>query len=225
MRKLVLYSDQIEPETDPVDQALLALLGKPHATVGYIPARADPERTYYEGRRAYYDRLGMRMSTYFELDDAYEPDRLDELLACDAIHLSGGNTYTFLHWLRKRRLLAPLRDYVARGGVLIGVSAGSILMTPEISISALYGDTPVEGDTDPFALHLVDFIFAPHLDAIRAGLAPLQAISRTRHQVLYACRDSGGVVVDDGQVTCVGDVTVIDNGEIVPPLHGTGSGS
>jgi dipeptidase E len=104
------------------------------------------------------------LSPYFELGDGYNPDELDTLLTCDAIHLSGGNTYYFLHWLRVRNLLIRLREYVARGGVLIGVSAGAILMTPNIGSASLCGDMPLEGMTDYAALGLVDFAFVPHLN-------------------------------------------------------------
>ena len=113
MRRLVLYSDQILPDTEPVDRELAALLGKTNPTIGYIPSGPDPQREYYEERRAYYAGLGITMSAFFELREAYDPSQLEALLACDAIHLSGGNTYGFLHWLRERDMLAPLRQYVA----------------------------------------------------------------------------------------------------------------
>ncbi len=219
MRRLVLYSDQVLPETEKVDQELAALLGTSNPTIGFIPSSADPQRTYYEERRVYYARLGMTLSVYFELE-AYNPDRLEALLACDAIHLTGGNTYYFLHWLRKRDMLAPLRRYVARGGVLIGVSAGAILMTPDIATAALCGDEPLEGETDLAALHLVDFAFVPHFGGIPYDLLALQAYSRGRQVVVYACRDGDGVVVEDDQVKCIGDVTMIVNGELAWPVQG-----
>ena len=219
MRRLVLYSDQILPETEKVDQELAALLGKSNPKIGYIPSSADPQRKYYEERRVYYARLGMTLSTYFELDAAYDPNRLEALLACDAIHLTGGNTYYFLHWLRKRGMLAPLRQYVARDGVLIGVSAGAILMTPDIATAALCGDEPLEGETDIAALHLVDFAFVPHFGEIPSDLVALQAYSQSRQVDVYACRHGDGIVVEDDQVKCIGDVTAIVNGELTYPVQ------
>jgi dipeptidase E len=223
VRRLVLYSDQIVPETEKVDEELAALLGKSNPQIGYIPSSADPQRKYYGERRVYYDRLGMTLSTYFELDEACDPNRLEALLGCDAIHLTGGNTYYFLHWLRRRGMLAPLRQYAARGGVLIGVSAGAILMTPDIATAALCGDEPLEGETDLAALHLVDFAFVPHFGEIPCDLVALQAYSRSRQAVLYACRDGDGIVVEDDQVKCIGDVLVIVNGELAQPVQRLGA--
>ncbi|WP_199621429.1 Type 1 glutamine amidotransferase-like domain-containing protein [Paenibacillus alkalitolerans] len=75
----------------------------------------------------------------------------------DAIHLSGGNTFYFLSLLKKRNTMEMLRAYVNKGGILIGVSAGSILMTKTIGFAG-YG---VDGDRN---VVYVDFEFLPHWD-------------------------------------------------------------
>ena len=123
-RKLVLYSDQIVGKTDAIDRRLLSLIGKAAPSIGYIPSSSDPERFFFNQIRTYYAALGASVKVYLELDAHFSEDALPALLGCDAIHLSGGNTFYFLHWLKRRAMLPVLRDYVARGGVLIGVSAG-----------------------------------------------------------------------------------------------------
>ena len=137
------------------------------------------------------------------------PAQLPALLACDAIHLSGGDTFYFLHWLRRRGMLSVLQRYVADGGLLIGVSAGAILMTANIGISTNYGDTPLAGDPDWTGLGLVDFAFVPHLDSHPDGIKTMQEYA-DRHQVtVYGCRDGDGLIVQEQQVRCIGDVLVV----------------
>ncbi len=217
MKKLVLYSDQLQPDSEKIDRELIALVGKSNPTIGYIPssARADPQRRYYEERITYYARLGMTLSPFFGLDEAFDPLQLQVLFSCDAIHLSGGNTYYFLTWLQNRNMLAALRQYIANGGVLIGVSAGAILMGPNISTASLCGDEPPETEIDLAALHLVDFVFVPHFGKGPSDLATLQTYARDCQVVVYACRDDEGIIVKNDQIKCVGDVTIIENGEIV----------
>ena len=96
MKKLVLYSDQIPSIADKIDKELVTILGKSNPIIGYIPSNSDPQRKYYSERQAYYSRLGMDLTIYFELDKEYRSNLLESLLSCDAIHLSGGNTYYFL---------------------------------------------------------------------------------------------------------------------------------
>jgi len=117
MKKSVSYSDQIPPITDKIDEELVVLLGKTNPIIGFIPSIADTDRYYYKERQTYYSRLGMDLEVYFELDLGYYPNLLESLLACDAIHLSGGNTYYFLHWLRSRDMVDTLIQYAAQGGV------------------------------------------------------------------------------------------------------------
>ncbi len=210
MKKLVLYSDQIPPLADKIDNELTTLLGKTNPIIGFIPSSSDSERKFYSERQAYYQRLGMDLNVYFELDNEYQPNLLNSLLSCDAIHLSGGNTYYFLHWLRRRNMMDTLVQYVAKGGVLIGVSAGSILMTPDISTSAFCRDETIEGETDFSGLKLVDFSFVPHFGDSPYNLDEIRKYSHDHKTVVYAVRDSGGIVVIENEVKCIGDVVKVD---------------
>jgi dipeptidase E len=214
VKKLVLYSDQISPLSDKIDTELIALFNKSSPVVGFIPSKSDPQRKYYKERQAYYKRIGMDLRIYFELDNDFQPDMLNSLLSCDAIHLSGGNTDYFLHWLCKRAMLDILRQYVKRGGVLIGVSAGSIMMGPDISVGSLMHPESVNLNSDLSSLNLVNFTFVPHYgDKISSSIIPfLQQFSREHHIVVYVCRDSGGIIVTDDKIKLVGDVFKIDEG-------------
>jgi dipeptidase E len=209
MKKLVLYSDQVPALRNTADKELTNLFRKSKPVVGFIPSAADPERRYFSDRKAFYDQLGMDLSVYFELDNAWEPDRLTHLLACDAIHLSGGNTYYFLAWLRKRNMIPVLTQYVASGGVLIGVSAGSILMTPDITTSSICGDELIPGETDFSGLGLVDFLFLPHFGSGDFTINDLRRYAKKKKKVVYAARDTGALIVNGNAVKCIGDVIKI----------------
>ncbi len=201
----------MSPETDAIDGRLLRLIGKAAPRVGYIPSSSDPERFFFDQIRTYYAALGASVDVYLELDVSFSQETLPALLACDAVHLSGGNTFYFLHWLKQRAMLPVLRDYVAGGGVLIGVSARAILMTPDISTSALCGDTFVEALRDPSALGLVDFQFLPHFEPEEANTAEIAAQQRRFPAPLYACPDGGGIVVDGADIEFFGAVQRFDS--------------
>jgi dipeptidase E len=204
MGGLVFYSNQFEPNADEVDAQLLNLIRKANPTIGYIPSCSDPVRKFFGNCQEYYGRYGCVMPVYFELDVDFQPQKKDALFACDAIHLTGGNTYNFLHWLRVRGMMQPLRDYVAQGGVLIGVSAGAILMTPDISSTDLCGDQSNFPAEDTSALHLADFSFVPHIE--KQDHKILQNYAREHQVTLYGCHDEDGIIVENGKSTFIGDV-------------------
>ena len=220
--RLVMYSDQVIPANRQVDPYLLALIGKTNPKIGYIPANSDPHRIYYKDRQDYYAGIGADLSPYFEVDRHFHPENLADLLACDAIHLSGGNTFYFQKWLAARGMFAVLREYTANGGVLVGVSAGAILMTPEIDAGQVCGDQVVSGLDDWRGMGLVGFHFMPHLNRFSDPHGILREYSARKHTTVYGCPDGNGMVVQNGQVQTIGNIVIYTNGEYV---SGTISGT
>lgn len=205
--RLVLYSDQIVGVTDAIDERLFAML-PPSPTIGYLPSSPDSDRIWFSGREAYYARYGARLS-FHGLEEEFEPGRLDTLFASDAIHLTGGNAFRFLYWLRERGLLNRLRAFAQTGGVLSGVSAGAILMTPDIASSALCGDTPYPGLEDCMGLGLVDFAVVPHHSGLEAAV---RIFSMTFPGTVYGVPDGAGIVIENGRTELIGEIRAARNG-------------
>lgn len=205
---LVLYSDQIAQQSDAVDARLVELLPK-GARIGYLPAGPERAAAWFRLRTRHYARYGLSL-TYFGVEAGYEPERTEELLHCDAIHLSGGNTFRFMHWLGMRGLDAGLKRFAEAGGVLIGVSAGAIITTPDIGTAALCGDpryaaAGAAADRDQ-GLGLVSFGFFPHFDGSAAHHAALRGYSRSFAGDLYGVPDGSGIIVRGASLETVGPV-------------------
>ena len=109
-----------------------------------------------------------------------------------------------------------LREYVDSGGVLVGVSAGAILMTPDISTASFCKDKLVDGLLDFEGLSLVDFAFVPHWGSIEADVSGLMSYSKENGGIrVYGCPDGSGIVVKGHQVTIMGDVMTVVDGQVV----------
>jgi len=213
---LALYSDQIIGDDGRMDSALLDMLERRGRGrhFGYVPSGPDPDLHFFRGSEAYYDRYGIDLAVYFDLDEPAVDVRLDDLLGCDAIHLSGGHTGSFLRRLRTSGALKRLFDWVSDGGVLIGVSAGSILMAPTIAVDGLFSGCRPEDVTDGAALDLVSFEFFPHLNDSAAFLPELVRYSLSTPRPIVACRDGEGVIVEQGIPTFVGEPLLIRDGAV-----------
>ena len=160
--KLVLFSDRIyalEINTQTID-----LIGKTQPTIGYISSSPDPSRQYYEQTKQYYARMGANFTPYLDLESGFDRGHIDRVFQADAIHLSGGNTYRFYYWIIQRRLKQRLLDYARSGRVIIGVGAGAIIMTPDISYAEFCGDCNDVDLQELKGLGLVDFCFVPHAE-------------------------------------------------------------
>lgn len=218
MLNLVLYSDQTVGEGLETDARLVRLLREKRGgnRIGYIPSGPDPEGYFFTPLKAYYARHGLDVPVCHDLDVPHDAAETAALFACDAIHLSGGHTGEFLARLRRGGMLGPLRDWALKGGILIGVSAGSILMTPDIATDALFLDERPEDVTGGEALGLLPFAYFPHLDGAASYLSDLVRYSRHTPRPILACADSDGLVVSDGRAECFGKPLWIAGGTSGP---------
>ncbi|MGH4119162.1 Type 1 glutamine amidotransferase-like domain-containing protein [Clostridium sp.] len=210
MRKIVLYSDQIIKENRKVDYELLRLLNKKNPSIGYIPSCSDLTRKYFNPKVKYYNELGISNIQYFDLDKEYDEIKINDIFKSDAIHLSGGNTFYFLYLLKKRNLVKSLQLYVEQGGILIGISAGGIILSKTIDM-AQFGDEDIVGIADRSSLGIVDFQFMPHWsdDEGIKYLDLLKDYSKIKKTTIYACNDGDGIVIDDDDIKFIGNVIKI----------------
>lgn len=163
--ELVLLSSMDSKHASTAVAALKARLhsGSSEMTAGYIASQPDPNREYYLPVKEWYASLGIEMNLYLELEQGYDPGQVDRLLACNIIHLSGGDTFRFLYWLKHRGLLPRLKAFVLAGGGMVGLSAGAMILAPSIASAQVCGDRNHIGLQDLSGLGLFEFNLVPHL--------------------------------------------------------------
>jgi dipeptidase E len=204
MKKLVLYSAQATPEDHKVDLELMRLIGKSNPRIAYIPSDFVNDSPWFHSKIEYYAQYGATLEEPVQFGAVLLESELQKLVSFDEIHLSGGDTPKFLILLREHHLLECLQDFVARGGVLIGTSAGAIIMTPNILTAYDCGD---DRPSEPFnhtALGLVDFAFLPHYEPELEKRC--QELALELNCTLYACQDGDGIVVNGDEIKLIGDV-------------------
>lgn len=168
----------------------------PHETIAYIPAGYNSTKQFTP-RRGYYE-MGFRRGMNFPLGRHYMKYMEDTLFSCDAIHIGGGNTFELLFMLNARGLLPKLKEYVDNGGILMGSSAGGIVMCPDIKIASfadnnwlgLFGGE-LEG------LGLVDFYVKPHWEMWAKEKHAFQDFSKKENKKIICLRENQGVVFTD----------------------------
>ncbi len=206
---IYLYSDQEVPANRRIDERWLSDLKGGRIRIGYVPSASDSTRRYFDRKREYYSQYGIGDLLYFDLNKEYRPELLPELLSCQAIHLSGGDPFQFNDAIRRRSFGPVLRRYHENGGILLGVSAGGIVLTPSIEISHLFYRSRTES---PEASGLVPFHFLPHYNRRVASLFQLKEFSARLGCTVYAVNDGDGMEVKDGAARAVGEPVVLAKG-------------
>ena len=215
--KLVFFSGGSARANRALASEFQGLLRAPSPKIAFIPAHGEDWEDDYEAFKAEFFAYGYRRFECFVIDgEKLKPQAKKRLLQCDAIYLGGGNTFYFLKNLRTQGLLRPLKQYVQTGGLLLGQSAGSILMTPNIrtaSVPSLDEDENDVGLKDLRSLGLVRFEFSPHYRSHRRADQELKEYSKKLPYPVYACADGNGIVVEGKKISFVGKVNAFVRGE------------
>jgi dipeptidase E len=192
------YSSDDSDVTVDMDIDLFNSLRRTHPKVTFIASHYSNINEHYQEFKERFDRLGKVNHNFVTVDRNFNRSRFLRLLDSDLIYLDGGNTYYFLHHLKRNGLLPLLRDYVREGGVLAGTSAGAIIMTQTIRTAGFPEfdkDDNFVGITNLESLGLVGFEFFPHFDGTKRYIVELKKESEFVNMPIYAAPDGGGVHV------------------------------
>jgi dipeptidase E len=206
--KLVFFSGGFERENKKLNQSLVELTGKSNPRITYIPASSYGSEIEFREFVKRFRKFNVTKFLHFAVDIPFDRILFEEAFKSDAIFLSGGNTFYFLEHLRKKNLLRELKAFVARGGVLAGLSAGAIIMTPNINTAgfpAFDCDENEEGLLDWKSLGLVKFEFFPHYVNSRRYSIELSSYTELSKYPLYASRDGSGIIVEGSDIKFIGE--------------------
>jgi dipeptidase E len=120
----------------------------------------------------------------------------------DVLLVSGGDALYLNHWMRQSRLADLLPSLQA---VYVGMSAGSMVMAPNIGEYFIGWNPPSGGDA---ALGLVEFSMFPHLDHELLPENTMAAAEKWAAEIqgpAYAMDDQTAIKVIDGAVEVVSE--------------------
>lgn len=214
-RRLVFYSGGQNKSNNILHERLANLKGKRARSLTYIPFSHENGEFYFRRIKKRYSRFGIKKFRYFPVDADFLAKEMREALKSDVIYLAGGNTYYFLKHLRESGFLKRLEKFVARGGILAGLSAGAIIMTPHIKLA---GYPKHEGDVNEVrlknlrSLGFVNFEFLPHYSGSAKTHQAMLSYSRRAKLPIIACPDGSGVVVDGDKIEFIGPMYIYYRG-------------
>ncbi|HEV8259910.1 MAG TPA: Type 1 glutamine amidotransferase-like domain-containing protein [Burkholderiales bacterium] len=202
-----------------IQNALVDLLGKPIAdsnalcipTAGYGHPQGSPDRAwrFISGRepRCPMCELGWKSLGVLELTalPSIGAERwVPWVREADALLVNGGDALYLCHWMRQSGLAAllPTLDRT----VWVGLSAGSMVMTPRIGEDFVASKPPITGDD--ITLGVVDFSIFPHLnhpDMPENNLAAAERWAAGIGGPAYAIDDQTAIKVAGGMVEVVSE--------------------
>jgi len=200
-----------------IHNALVDLLGKPIAessalcipTAGYGHPQGSPDGAwrFISGRepRCPMCELGWKSLGVLELTALPSIDEerwVPWVRETDVLLVNGGDALYLCHWMRQSGLADLLPSLEA---VYVGLSAGSMVLTPRIGEDFVYRKPPTGGDE---TLGVVGFSIFPHLDhedLPENTMADAEKWAAGMQVPAYAIDDETAIKVTDGAVEVVSE--------------------
>jgi len=200
-----------------IREALVDLLGKPIAessalciptATHAIPGGAGLAWRFISGRedRTSMCELGWKSLGVLELTALPGIDEelwVPMVRETDVLLVNGGDPLYLCHWMRQSGLAALLPSL--RETVWVGLSAGSVVMSPRIGEDFVQWKPPTGGDR---TLGMVDFSIFPHLDHEDLpdnSMANAERWAAGIPNPAYAIDDQTAIKVTDGTIEVVSE--------------------
>ena len=125
----------------------------------------------------------------------------------DVLFVEGGNTYYLMYWFNQSGLSKILPELL-KTRVYIGVSAGTIIVTPSL-INADFEAKPLKEINEEIfhdGLNLVDFMVEPHLNSVYfpdSTLDNLQKRSQKYPYSIYGIDDQTAIKIDGDKIEVI----------------------
>lgn len=160
--------------------------------------------TWMEKDRQLLRDCGIKDIEDLDFKDKTQKDLERMLSDKDIIFVNGGNTFYLLKWVRESGFDKLLSGFLRRGGLYIGVSAGSYIACPTIEAATWkHQDRNRVGITDFAALGLVPFLITAHFEEKYRAIVD-QAAKGTKYPIV-ALSDKQAVLVRDGKIKVIGE--------------------
>ena len=171
-----------------------ALPSAPNKRVALVVTAAeDKERNKYArmGKRSL-EALGCSVD-FVDLET--DPDL--DFSPYGIIYVTGGNTFYLLEYARQAHFDAAVKALLDRNGIYFGVSAGSLIMAPDISIVDFTGGDPnTIGMTDFTAFGFTDWYFDVHYTLLDER--QIRAFERKTGHKVSRLTDAQAIVSENG---------------------------
>ena len=217
--KIVLYSGGQSRSNHKLHEAVvkLAKQGKRTKTLQmtYIPFCADNASVFYQRAIRRYRSHGIERFFCLPLDNSPTEAEMKVALTSDVIYLAGGNTFYFMKYMRESGMFEQIKAFAEAGGVLAGLSAGGLIMSPTIKLAADPGLGPDENDVglkEFQGMDLFPFEFSPHFENRPQEVKAHLAYSLKTENPVFASEDGGGMIIDGNTYSVCGSSALFFRG-------------
>ena len=148
----------------------------------------DSEKTWIEKEKENILNLGIKKENMTEYKIGQSNPNIFDF---DIMYMLGGNTFYLTDMIRKHHFDTQIKDFIKKGKIYIGSSAGSEILGNSITPAIGYDENNVNM-TDFTGLKIIDGLIIPHVNRKKEYIESLQT-----NEKLFLLYDGDGIIIKD----------------------------
>ncbi len=191
-------------ETKIIDKKIVEICNKKEPIMLFVGLASSYSDSYYDMIKKIYQDLGCK-TTYLKRKNLINnPDIVDKKIEdADIIYIGGGDTIKLIEDVYEFQLDKKLRNAYQRGTILVGMSAGAILLSKEgFSDSYILRN---ESTHYKFlkGLNIIHISICPHFDLNSMKEEELKKNLNQRRKMVYALENKTALLIEDNQIDVI----------------------
>ncbi len=185
-----------------IDKRIIALTGKPHPNLLFVPTASSDSDGYCAVAEQYFAKLGARVRHLRIIRD--KPSKAEMRAAvkvADIVYVGGGNTKDMLRIWTRTGFSTILRSFEETKKIYCGVSAGAVCWFDSAWSDSLRMKDPNAPYVCIPCLGIVPGMYNPHAVREPKRLPALKAYLKKHGGVAYSVDDCAAIVVHKGEAT------------------------
>ena len=177
---------------------------KEHPVFLFIGLASNYSDAYYDKIKKIYQNLGCKCIYLKKKNILNNPQIvLDKINQADIIYIGGGDSIKLIEEIKKYHLNDLLYDAYLRGALLVGVSAGAILLSKE-GFSDSY---ILRGEKDSYdfvkGLSFIDIAICPHYEKDSSRSLQLRNNLKNKNKIIYALENNTALWFHDEKIDVI----------------------
>ena len=194
-------------ETEKIDSEIVSMTGKTHPTFLFIGLASSYADSYYDTMKKIYRGLGCECICLKKNNLIHNPDLVkSKILNADIIYIGGGDTIKLFDSVLEYHLDELLKEAYTSGTVMVGLSAGAILLSNE-GFSDSY---ILRGESEHYefikGIGLVDVSICPHFHSNEEKNLEFEIELKQSNRNVYGLEDGTALKIIDQSISVISSI-------------------
>lgn len=191
-------------ETKEIDEEIVKLTKKENPNFLFIGLASSYSDSYYDTIKKIYKNLGCTTIYLKKNNLIHNPKLVEEKIKnADIIYIGGGDTVKLLEGIKAYNLEPQLKEAYERGCIMVGISAGAILLSKEG-----FSDSKIlrgESTKHEFikGLDLVHISISPHYHANNQKEKELEEAIKNTEKKIYGIENKTAIKIIDNKINTI----------------------